>query len=391
MAVVGTAQNRGEAAARLMRIPAEAVVGPDAAFALGFAASAAGLDARATGLLSLAVDGFRTQGRVVGLTQALSLRAWARIESSHWVGAASDAEEAARLAANTGHALWEARALSASGMLAAIRGDDIAVSQIADAATRLAVPRRGTAAIADVLMALGHGALAHGRHSEAARALARIYDDPENVGRSFARLAAIEDLAEASVRSQNPHAAGVARQAVSALSRTLPATILESRPSYALAVALLSNDLDIESRFREALDLAEIASPFMGARIRLSWGTFLRRARRVLESRQPLESAAVDFEALGAIPWAGRARQELRATGVRRKRGYAARVELTPQESIIAQLAATGLSNRQIGQRLFLSPRTVGTHLYRVFPKLGVTSRGELHHALPPENVAVAT
>ena len=82
-------------------------------------------------------------------------------------------------------------------------------------------------------------------------------------------------------------------------------------------------------------------------------------------------------------PWGDRARHELRASGVRsRRRAPDARDELTPQELQIAQLAAEGLSNREIGQRLYLSHRTVGSHLYRVFPKLGVTSRGQLRDAL---------
>jgi DNA-binding NarL/FixJ family response regulator len=88
---------------------------------------------------------------------------------------------------------------------------------------------------------------------------------------------------------------------------------------------------------------------------------------------------------LGCIPWSEMARQELRASGERsRRRVPEARDQLTAQELQIAQLAAEGLSNREIGQRLYLSHRTVSTHLYRVFPKLGITSRGELAAALAP-------
>jgi DNA-binding NarL/FixJ family response regulator len=85
------------------------------------------------------------------------------------------------------------------------------------------------------------------------------------------------------------------------------------------------------------------------------------------------------FDSLGATPWSERARQELRATGEKsRRRTPDARDELTPQELQIAQMAAQGLSNREIGQRLYLSHRTVGSHLYRIYPKLGLTSRTEL-------------
>jgi DNA-binding NarL/FixJ family response regulator len=83
------------------------------------------------------------------------------------------------------------------------------------------------------------------------------------------------------------------------------------------------------------------------------------------------------------IPWSERARQQLRATGeTSRPRTPEARDQLSPQELQIVQMAAEGLSNREIGQRLYLSHRTISSHLYRVFPKLGVTSRTELLHVL---------
>ena len=89
------------------------------------------------------------------------------------------------------------------------------------------------------------------------------------------------------------------------------------------------------------------------------------------------------FDALGLVPWSERARQQLRATGeTSRPRTPHARDQLTPQELQIVQLAAEGMSNREIGQRLYLSHRTVSSHLYRVFPKLGITSRAELPAAL---------
>ena len=89
------------------------------------------------------------------------------------------------------------------------------------------------------------------------------------------------------------------------------------------------------------------------------------------------------FDAIGASSWGDHARSELRASGERsRRRVPEARDQLTAQELQIAQLAADGLSNREIGQRLYLSHRTISTHLYRVFPKLGITSRAELSAAL---------
>jgi DNA-binding NarL/FixJ family response regulator len=115
----------------------------------------------------------------------------------------------------------------------------------------------------------------------------------------------------------------------------------------------------------------------------LAYGRWLRRQRRVAESRAPLRAAQSTFDGLAFDGLAEIARQELRASGeTSSQRSPDARDRLSPQEMQIAQLAAQGLSNREIGQRLFLSHRTVGAHLYRMFPKLGVTSRNQLSAVL---------
>ncbi len=117
--------------------------------------------------------------------------------------------------------------------------------------------------------------------------------------------------------------------------------------------------------------------------MQLLYGERLQRVRSVRESRRQLEAATETFQRLGARPWVQRAANELRAAGQTNScpnlDGWDA---LTPQENEIAQLAARGLSNKQIAQRLYLSHRTVGFHLYRVFPKFGVTSRAALRDAL---------
>ena len=138
-------------------------------------------------------------------------------------------------------------------------------------------------------------------------------------------------------------------------------------------------------RFEEALAGDLTRWPFQRARIELAYGQWLRRHRRLADSRAVLRAARDTFDALGCAPWGEQARRELRASGERsRHRVPEARDQLTAQELQIAQLAARGLSNREIGQRLFLSHRTISTHLYRVFPKLGITSRAELGAALAP-------
>lgn len=101
------------------------------------------------------------------------------------------------------------------------------------------------------------------------------------------------------------------------------------------------------------------------------------------DSRAPLRAAPDGFDALSFATLAETARQELRASGeTSRRRTPEAWDQLTPQELQIARMAAEGLFNREIGQQLYLSHRTVGYHLHRIFPKLGITSRSQLHAAL---------
>jgi DNA-binding CsgD family transcriptional regulator len=146
---------------------------------------------------------------------------------------------------------------------------------------------------------------------------------------------------------------------------------------------MLVSDDEAEQRFEAAANVELACWPFLRARAQLAYGAWLRRQRRITESRRPLRAACAAFDALGAGPWAERARQELRAAG---KADLGARPGeggvLSPQERQIAEMAASGMSNREIGQHLYLSHRTVATHLYRIFPKLGITSRFQMPQAL---------
>lgn len=123
--------------------------------------------------------------------------------------------------------------------------------------------------------------------------------------------------------------------------------------------------------------------PFERNRIRLYYGMWLRRQRRNAEAREHLRKATETFRSLSARPWEQRAAAELRASGATVKRATAGHaITLTAQERTIAELAAAGRSNKQIAAQLYLSPRTVGAHLYRIFPKLGITNRAALSQAL---------
>ena len=150
------------------------------------------------------------------------------------------------------------------------------------------------------------------------------------------------------------------------------------------ARAMLASEAAAAQRFAAAL--AETPGwPSYRARTQLAYGTWLRRRRHNTESRPPLREAAETFTALGSTRLADRAQRELRASGETvRPRQPQVWDQLTPQELQIAQLAADGLTNREIGERLYISHRTVGSHLYQLFPKLGVTSRAELRAVLEP-------
>src|SRR5262249_27156858 len=141
----------------------------------------------------------------------------------------------------------------------------------------------------------------------------------------------------------------------------------------------------------EALDLFDSTLKLPGidrwqfdlARVRLAYGERLRRRRAMVAAREQLGSALEVFRRLRAQPWVERTTAEIRATGHGRPRSGGQVIDkLTPQELEIVRLAAVGLTNKQIAERLFLSHRTVGGHLHRAFPKLGVATRAALRDAL---------
>jgi DNA-binding NarL/FixJ family response regulator len=149
--------------------------------------------------------------------------------------------------------------------------------------------------------------------------------------------------------------------------------------------ALVSEDVLAEELHREAVDrLARCRFALDLARAHLLYGEWLRREQRRVDARQQLRTAHEMFASMRAEAFAERARQELLATGETvRARTPDTRAELTSQEGRIAQLARDGLSNPEIAARLFISSRTVQYHLRKVFAKLDISSRNQLHLALP--------
>jgi DNA-binding CsgD family transcriptional regulator len=192
----------------------------------------------------------------------------------------------------------------------------------------------------------------------------------------------IGDLAEAALRVNRLSEARAQVKRVEAVSGDIPGTCVAIGLRHARAV-LADSSGEAADRFGDALGADLTHWPLQRARLLFAYGQWLRRQRRVADSRPPLRDARDAFDAMGCAAWGDQARRELRASGeTSRRRGLAPRDQLTAQELQIAQLAAQGLSNRDIAQRLYLSHRTISTHLYRIFPKLAITSRGELRAAL---------
>jgi DNA-binding CsgD family transcriptional regulator len=190
------------------------------------------------------------------------------------------------------------------------------------------------------------------------------------------------DLVEAAVRTNRrseatAHVTAMREANVAALSPRM--ALIEAGSAAMAAPDPTSVDL-----FEDAIAIPQVERwPFELARVRLAYGERLRRSRAITESRTHLAAALDVFQGLGARPWTARAANELRAAGETiAPTVLRALPVLTPQEHQTALLAATGLTNKEIAERLFLSPRTVGAHLYRVFPKLGVTTRAALRDAL---------
>jgi DNA-binding CsgD family transcriptional regulator len=189
---------------------------------------------------------------------------------------------------------------------------------------------------------------------------------------------ALVELIEAAVRSGEPE---LAADALSQLSETTGA----AGTDWALGIearsrALLSDDEAAERLYREAIErLARTRIRTELARAHLLYGEWLRRLKRRLDAREQLRTAHEMLAAMGMDAFAQRAARELGASGeTARKRSVESPDQLTAREAQIARLARDGLSNPEIGARLFISPRTVEYHLHKVYGKLDITSRNEL-------------
>jgi DNA-binding CsgD family transcriptional regulator len=353
----------------------------DEAYLAGMAARAIGDHDAAVRFLASATTQLRAQGQLGVLAQVLVMRGWVAIAQGSWVAAEMLMDEAGRLAEEAGQSWWRTGSLIAQATLRGLRGEAEAAERLAAEAEKTAVSQGLNDLICMIAFARGVIWLGAGQPEVALEHLTRVFDRNDPAFHEAARFMSVTYLADAAAQSGQRHVAAAILEDLETLAQRTPSPTLHGGLVYARAV--LAPDDGAERLQEVALKSDLRHHAFDHARLQLAYGTWLRRRRRATESRAPLRAARQVFDALGCVPWGERARQELRASGEQsRKRLPTARDQLSTQELQIAQMAATGMTNREIGQQLYLSPRTVGSHLYRLFPKLGVTSRNQLGDAL---------
>jgi DNA-binding CsgD family transcriptional regulator len=322
-------------------------------------------------------------GRAVTLTlHALSLLGLDHFMTGEWEMLETLAREHVSLCRDHNYRLLECRGLYLQAMLAAARGDDTATRTLTDQMTRFASPRRVGAILRLAAQARTLSALSGGDFETAYQHATTITRPGELADHVPHALWMTLDLTEAAVRTGRTaeaaaHVTAVQRAGVAAIS---PRQALITQG----AAAIAAPDHEAAALFMRALAVPGADRwPFDRARIQLAFGERLRRMKAATDARVHLTAALDAFQRLGTAPWAARAGSELRATGLAiGQPAGTGPASLTPQQREIATLAAAGLTNKQIAERLYLSPRTVATHLHQVFPKLGITSRAALRDAL---------
>jgi len=320
----------------------------------------------------------RETGALGELPLALSQRVYAHLFAGELTTAASLLDEIQAATEATGVNLTPYGAVG----LAALRGREPEAISLIDE-SREDVTRRGEGiglSVLDWAQALLYNGL--GRYDEARVAALRVAEYPHDLSTSNWGMV---ELIEATVR------AGTPELAVDICSR-LAEMARASGTDWALGLAarseaLLADGQRAEEFYVEAIDrLGRTRMAVDLARAHLLYGEWLRRQRRRLDARGRLRAAHEHFTLFGMEAFAERSRVELEATGeYARKRTVETRGDLTPQEAQIARLARDGLSNAEIGARLFISKHTVEYHLRKVFAKLGISSRTKLAQALPPD------
>ena len=312
-------------------------------------------------------------GRVV----LLDLMATGRWDKAEQVGA-----QCLEMAAGVhGSELMRQTLMADLGVLAACRGDLEAARRYAADVTAWSRPRGMNMLLRTAHRIAVRVAYAEGDYEAAYQAVIRI-SPPGEFPRKYIQVGDhMLDLVEAAVNTgrledARAHVAEAVRLNLAEVSPRVAALIMAM-------TAMTTPDSEAEDLYQSALSHPGIVEfPFDYTRIVLAHGMWLRRMRRYIEARVVLKSAAEGFDRLGARPWAQRARAELRASGVTATQSLGETIPLSAQERRVADLAASGKTNKEIAAQLRLSPRTVDSHLAKAFRKLGISRRAALSQAL---------
>ncbi len=311
---------------------------------------------------------------------ALSSLQWACIDSGRWDEALAAAAEAADAAAAYKMEFVAASADLSTATVLAMRGHHDQVPPLLARALSAVDPAEYHSVAARARHAAGIAALAEGGYLTAYAQLSQLFDDDGTPMHHQVSYLGIADLAAAAVRAdRHLEARTLVERALGRLDQ-VPGPRLAQLA--ARARGLLAEPADAEGHFAKALSgLAGEGWPFERAQLQLDYGEWLRRQRRINDTKPVLAAALETFRRLGAASWSRRAETELRASGVTAQGAPTAPdalAELTTQQREIVVLASRGLTNGEIADRLFLSPRTVHSHLYRSYPKLGIAGRHQL-------------
>jgi DNA-binding CsgD family transcriptional regulator len=367
---------RAEVLPLLPRLAAEARDRPERLTAVGILAWLLDETPRAVRAFDEAFDRWQVRGTLPeGLGGAV---AWAYVDRGRWDQAreACARTTAVGRLAGLDHAVACAAAVDA--VVLAHRGDAVAARGRAEEALALVDPLESRSVGVYARRALGAAAAVEGAYGTAYDHLRAVFTADGEPVHYHASHPALADLAAAAVRSgHREEAAAIVGRCAHLLAKGASPRL---RALVDRARGLLADPGEAEPHLRAALaDPVLEHWPFERAQALLDLAERLRRRRRVAEARAPLAEALEVFRRLGARPWIERTRAEARAAGLDVVDAAPdALAELSPQQQQIVRLASRGLTNREIGEKLFLSPRTVGSHLYRSFPKLGVTARSQL-------------
>jgi len=338
----------------------------------------------AISMLEDAMERLRAPGVQGTSGGSLTVLGWAYIDTGRWDEALEVAAEAASVA-EAGHMdIVAASADAITATVLALRADPGAARWHAARALDAVDPAECGLVAARARRALGVAALADGSYLQAFSQLRGLFGEAGTPLHNYASYLGVADLAEAAVRADRRiEGRDIIDQALSRLEGRASARLEQL---IARTRGILADPAAAEAHFDKALsDPAGDQWPFERAQLRLEYAEWLRRRRRINDAKSVLAEALGTFQRLGARSWAERAQGELRACGVAiasetGKPG--ALEELTPQQRQIVRLASDGLTDREIADRLYLSPRTVSSHLYRSYPKLGVASRHQLRDVI---------